>query len=110
MRRAGAWGSLRATRGGRDASRLATMPTATTPRSATPKLTPGPRTLCIDIGGTGLKALLVDAPGPPPTARVGVETPRRAPPQAVLRALVALIEPLGGFERASVGFPGVVVD
>jgi polyphosphate glucokinase len=71
---------------------------------------PAPRTLCVDIGGTGLKALLVDAEGKPATERVRVPTPRPATPQAVLGALASLIEPLGEFERASVGFPGVVVD
>jgi polyphosphate glucokinase len=80
------------------------MPT----RKARPAATP--RTLCIDIGGTGLKALVVDAGGTPNTDRVRVETPRPATPQAILRALWSLIEPLGGFERSSVGFPGVVVD
>jgi polyphosphate glucokinase len=69
-----------------------------------------PRTLCIDIGGTGLKALVVDAKGTPITDRARVETPHPATPDAVLRALWHLIEPLGAFERTSVGFPGVVID
>jgi len=69
-----------------------------------------PRTLCIDIGGTGLKALVVGPTGKPLTDRVRVETPRPATPQAVLRALEKLVAPLGVFERASVGFPGVVMD
>ena len=57
-----------------------------------------------------MKALLVDAKGTPSTERLRVATPRPATPEALLRALWALIEPLGGFERASVGFPGVVVE
>src|SRR5678815_2091079 len=69
-----------------------------------------PRTLSIDIGGTGLKALVLDPAGEPLTERVRVETPRPATPRRVLQALWALIEPLGAFERVSVGFPGVVVD
>jgi polyphosphate glucokinase len=69
-----------------------------------------PRTLCIDIGGTGLKALLVSPSGKPLTERVRVETPRPATPQAVLRDLEKLVAPLGAFERASVGFPGVCID
>jgi polyphosphate glucokinase len=69
-----------------------------------------PRTLCIDIGGTGLKALIVSAAGKPLTERVRVETPRPATPQAVLKALENLVAPLGAFERASVGFPGVCID
>jgi polyphosphate glucokinase len=79
-------------------------------RAPTPKLGAGPRTLCIDIGGTGLKALLVDGKGAPTTERVRVDTPKPASPHAVLRAIWALIEPLGVFERVSVGFPGVVIE
>ena len=58
-----------------------------------------PRTLCIDIGGTGLKALIVSPTGKALTERVRVETPRPATPQAVLRALEKLVAPLGPFER-----------
>jgi polyphosphate glucokinase len=74
---------------------------------ATPR---GPRTLCIDVGGTGLKALVVDAKGAPVTERARVETPRPATTDAVLAALKALVAPLGAFDRVSVGFPGVVVE
>ncbi|HXX30599.1 MAG TPA: ROK family protein [Myxococcaceae bacterium] len=69
-----------------------------------------PRTLCIDIGGTGLKALIVGPEGKPLTDRVRVETPRPATPSAVLRALERLVSPLGEYERISVGFPGVCLD
>ena len=69
-----------------------------------------PRTLCIDIGGTGLKALVIGPRGKPLTDRVRVETPRPATPQAVLRALQKLVAPLGPFERVSVGFPGVCIN
>jgi polyphosphate glucokinase len=70
----------------------------------------GIRTLSIDIGGTGLKAVVLGPDGEPVTDRVRVETPRPATPQAVLAAVLALIEPLGKFDRVSAGFPGVVVD
>ncbi|HEX3343840.1 MAG TPA: ROK family protein [Polyangiaceae bacterium] len=68
------------------------------------------RTLAIDIGGTGLKAIVIDARGKPVTDRVRVETPRPATPAAVLRALQALVAPLAPFDRISAGFPGVVFD
>jgi polyphosphate glucokinase len=68
-----------------------------------------PRTLAIDIGGTGLKALVLDPNGKPLTERARVETPRPATPRAVLSALFELIQRLGGFDRVSVAFPGVVV-
>jgi polyphosphate glucokinase len=68
----------------------------------------GPRTLAIDIGGTGLKALVLDRAGRPITDRQRVETPRPATPRAVLGALWGLIATLGPFDRVSAGFPGVV--
>jgi polyphosphate glucokinase len=68
------------------------------------------RTLAIDIGGTGLKALVLDARGKPLTERVRVETPRPATSRAVLAALVKLVGTLGPFDRISAGFPGVVSD
>lgn len=71
---------------------------------------PTPRTLCIDIGGTGLKALVLGPDGTPLTERVRVPTPRPATPKAVLNELRQLIAPLGEYERLSVGFPGVVVE
>lgn len=68
-----------------------------------------PRTLAIDIGGTGIKALLLDASGHTLTKRVRVETPRPATPEKVVAAILALVKPLGAYDRVSVGFPGVVV-
>ncbi len=71
---------------------------------------PSPHTLAIDIGGTGLKALVLDAKGTPLTERARVETPRPATPRAILRDLAKIIATLGTFDRVSVGFPGVVID
>jgi polyphosphate glucokinase len=68
-----------------------------------------PRTLCIDIGGTGLKAMIVNADGKPLGERVRVETPRPALPKSVLAEIDGLVERLGEFDRVSCGFPGVVV-
>ncbi len=70
----------------------------------------GLRTLAIDIGGTGLKALVLDIGGNPLTERARTDTPQPAHPDVVLSTLWTLIEPLGEFDRVSVGFPGVVVD
>ncbi len=67
------------------------------------------KTLAIDIGGTGLKATILDPKGKPLHERVRVETPRPATPTAILAALVKLVAPLGKFDRISTGFPGVVV-
>lgn len=68
------------------------------------------RTLCIDIGGTGIKAIVLDVEGNPATERVRLETPRPAKPEAVLGVIDQLIEQSGEFQRVSVGFPGVVMD
>lgn len=70
----------------------------------------GPRTLTIDVGGTGLKASVLDRAGKMLVDRVRVATPYPCPPKVLLRTLVALVAPLLGFDRISVGFPGVVRD
>ena len=67
-------------------------------------------TLCIDIGGTGLKLMVVSGGGKALTERLRVETPKPATPSAVLAALKKLIAQVRApYERVSVGFPGVVV-
>lgn len=68
------------------------------------------RTLAIDIGGTGLKAMILGPDGAALTERLRVDTPRPATPQALLDAVWGLVGPIGEFDRISVGFPGVVVE
>jgi polyphosphate glucokinase len=68
----------------------------------------GPLTLAIDVGGTGLKASVLDADGNMITPRVRVATPHPSPPGILIEALVKLVAPLPAYERVSVGFPGVV--
>jgi polyphosphate glucokinase len=68
----------------------------------------GPHTLGIDIGGTGLKAAVLDADGKMVDKRVRAPTPSPATPSAVLGTLDSLIKPLPPFDRISIGFPGVV--
>jgi polyphosphate glucokinase len=70
----------------------------------------GPRTLCIDVGGTGLKAMVVSARGRPLSERKRIETPRPATPRAVQAALAGILPPRSAFDRVSIGFPGVVQD
>jgi polyphosphate glucokinase len=76
------------------------------PRAPRPALSPV--TLSIDIGGSGIKAMLLNARGKPISARERIVTPAVPTPHAVLRALETLRARLGGFDRVSVGFPGVV--
>jgi polyphosphate glucokinase len=68
----------------------------------------GPLTLCIDIGGTGIKTLVVAPNGKAVTERLRVDTPRPATPKAVIQAILGLASKQGRFDRVSVGFPGVV--
>jgi polyphosphate glucokinase len=65
-------------------------------------------TLAIDIGGTGLKASVLDDDGNMITDRVRVETPHPASPEMIVDTLVKLVAPLPPYGRVSVGFPGVV--
>jgi polyphosphate glucokinase len=67
-----------------------------------------PRTLSIDIGGTGIKTIVLDGSGKPVTERLKVATPRPATTRAVLSSIVALARKQGPFDRVAVGFPGVV--
>lgn len=68
----------------------------------------GPITLAIDIGGTNLKAALLDPDGTMIGERVTTPTGEPSPPALVVPALVALAGQLGEFHRISVGFPGYV--
>jgi polyphosphate glucokinase len=68
----------------------------------------GLTTLAIDVGGTGVKTILLNERGKPISERQRVDTPNPATPDAILGAIDALIKPLGAFDRVSIGFPGVV--
>jgi polyphosphate glucokinase len=64
----------------------------------------------VDIGGTGIKASVLDERGALLAAKVRVSTPVGEPPRTLLRALVRLVRTLPRFDRVSVGFPGAVAD
>jgi polyphosphate glucokinase len=68
----------------------------------------GQKTLAIDIGGSGTKALVLDESGKPLTERKRVETPQPATPDRIITAIHQLADAQGDFDRVSVGFPGVV--
>jgi polyphosphate glucokinase len=69
-----------------------------------------PFTLGVDIGGTGLKASVVDSDGSMVADRVKVPTTYPMTPDKLVAALTKLVAPLPTAERASVGFPGMVRD
>ncbi|MBI2373229.1 MAG: ROK family protein [Deltaproteobacteria bacterium] len=66
-------------------------------------------TLAIDVGGTGIKGMVLDPSGKAVNERVRLETPRPAEPERVLATIVEVARAQPGFERVSIGFPGVVV-
>src|SRR5262245_47222177 len=70
----------------------------------------GPITLAIDIGGSGLKASALDASGKMLTDRLRVPTPYPLPPTRLVQTLQGLVDPIGRYDRISVGFPGMVRD
>lgn len=65
-------------------------------------------TLAIDVGGSGLKAAVIDPDGQLLTDRVRIDTPVGAPPDAIVATLVELVRDLPAYDRVSVGFPGMV--
>ncbi len=65
-------------------------------------------TLAVDIGGTGLKAGVIDPAGTMLGGPQRVHTPKPSGPAAVVSAVVELVGPFDRFDRISVGFPGVV--
>jgi len=65
-------------------------------------------TLAVDIGASGIKASVVDAAGEPLADRERVPTPRPCTPARLVRATLSLVRALPPFDRASIGFPGVV--
>lgn len=88
--------------------RSRSRPDRSAPREA-PHIS-GITTLSIDIGGTGLKASVLDEKGNLLVDRVRVKTPVGRPPEFIVETLAKLVTPLAPFDRISVGFPGVVRD
>jgi polyphosphate glucokinase len=76
-------------------------------RSASAK-TSGPRTLAVDVGGTGVKASVLDAAGNMMHERVRLETPDNPTPEELVEIVLQLATQLPEFDRVSVGFPGVI--
>ena len=70
---------------------------------------PNVTTLAIDVGGTGVKILIViNASGNPRTERLREPTPEPATPEAMLAVLDKMKAQIRQFDRISIGFPGVV--
>lgn len=65
------------------------------------------RTLAVDIGGSGIKAMVLDTAGNPLSDRQRLKTPQPAKPDQVIKTILTLAQ-TQEFDRVSVGFPGVV--
>ncbi|MEI9950916.1 MAG: ROK family protein [Pseudomonadota bacterium] len=66
------------------------------------------RTLAIDIGGTGIKMIVLDADAKPVNERARTLTPKPATPEAVLDVIKTMAAAQPAFDRVSLGFPGIV--
>ncbi len=67
-----------------------------------------PFTLAIDIGGTGLKANVLDRDGDVVADRVKIPTTYPMPPDLMVEKLTGLAKKLPEADRISAGFPGMV--
>jgi polyphosphate glucokinase len=82
--------------------------------AATPKVEPHlegmqtTRTMAVDIGGSGVKTMLLDEAGKPLTDRLRAKTPNPSTPKAITKIIADFAKQLGEFDRVSVGFPGVI--
>lgn len=65
-------------------------------------------TLSIDVGGSGIKGMVLNPAGEPLNEKVRIKTPRPATPRAVLETIARVAEQQPDFDRISIGFPGVV--
>jgi polyphosphate glucokinase len=65
-------------------------------------------TLAVDIGGSGVKASVLDEAGLMQAERLRVPTPVGRHPRALLDAMAGLTRRLPDFDRISVGVPGAV--
>jgi polyphosphate glucokinase len=66
------------------------------------------KTLCIDIGGSHLKAAVVLPDGAVVGDEVRIPTPATTGPPMMVEAIAGFVAPLGAFDRVAVGFPGAV--
>ena len=67
-------------------------------------------TLAVDVGGTGVKASVLDPAGMLQHERVRVPTPYPLAPATLVSTIQTLASQLPAFDRISVGFPGMVRD
>ena len=66
--------------------------------------------LTIDIGGSHIKATILDKDGAPVSEYKRLETPAPATPANILETIKTLVKGLAGYDAVSAGFPGYVRD
>jgi polyphosphate glucokinase len=71
-------------------------------------MTDGPLTLAIDVGGSGLKATVLNPDGEMLSERERRETPYPCTPQVLLDELATLAATQPAYDRVSVGYPGAI--
>ncbi len=67
-------------------------------------------TLSLDVGGSGIKAMVLNEHGDPASKRSRVDTPYPCPPELFLKIVKNLVADQPEFDRISVGFPAMVRD
>jgi len=67
-----------------------------------------PRTLAVDIGGTRVKASVLDTDGRMVASEVRLPTPHQPGPELLLAVIDKLTQQLPDFDRISAGFPGYI--
>jgi polyphosphate glucokinase len=85
-------------------------PESATSSSSSSEALPNPNahTLAIDIGGTGIKMIVLDATAAPLNERARTLTPHPATPEAMLDVIKTMVAAQPAFDRVAVGFPGIV--
>lgn len=67
-------------------------------------------TFVVDVGASGIKAVILNELGDLVGRRVRRDTPSSGMPGEVMDTIVALADNFESFDRVSVGFPGIIVD
>jgi polyphosphate glucokinase len=68
------------------------------------------RTLVVDVGGSGIKATVLNDLGKAVSERLRRDSPASGSPEAVMEIIVSLSKEFDAFDRVAVGFPGVVIN
>ena len=91
---------------------MTTAPASSTPAPNTPAPnTPDPNTLVgVDVGGSGVKAALVDLGTGHVTGRIRVETPQPATPDAIVSAVTGLVHQFANTGTIGCTLPAVVAN